>query len=203
METTTYNLTVNYITPLLGSQPTRQIASVHIAHRSGFELPEDEIETLPDALERGTTVFHKLDNGDPIYYDYYVRGMLKGAGDAFNGKINGIRALKSKIEKYVFVVPRVIPIQKPKGMEQQGWDDLTDYLERPIRAETAKGPRVALARSEMLPEGCWFRCGLEVFPCEITESVLRELLDYGYYNGISQWRGGGFGRFTYVLVKEE
>ena len=202
MVTITYNLTVNFITPILGSQPTHAVASEFIAQKAGFELPEDEIETLPDALERGTTVFHRLPDGSPIFFDYYVRGMLKNAGDTFNGKINGIRAMKSKIEKYVFVVPRIIPIQKPKGMELASWADITDYLERPLRAETARGPRVALARSEMIPEGCWFKCGIEVFPSEITENVLTELLDYGYYNGISQWRGGGYGRFTYQLVKE-
>jgi CRISPR/Cas system endoribonuclease Cas6 (RAMP superfamily) len=55
----------------------------------------------------------------------------------------------------------------------------------------------------MLPEGCTVKVGIEVIAGEISEAVLRDLLDFGYYNGIGQWRGGGWGKFRYELVKED
>ena len=73
-------------------------------------------------------------------------------------------------------------------------------LERPLRAETAQGPRVALAASDSIPAGATFTCTLTVLAEQLlTEDLLRELLDYGKYMGFGQWRSGGYGRFTYTL----
>ena len=80
---------------------------------------------------------------------------------------------------------------------------MIEFLERPLRAETAQGPRVALARSEMLPSGTKISCGITVLGEVISEKALREILDYGYWQGLGQWRNGGWGRFRYVLEKEE
>ncbi len=57
--------------------------------------------------------------------------------------------------------------------------------------------------SEMLPEGCKVKCGITILPGEISEEVLTDLLDYGFYSGLGQWRNGGFGRFRYELKKED
>lgn len=202
MQVDTYQLKIIFLNPILGSQPTRDVASTYIAGRHGMSLPEDEIETLPDALERGTTVFHKDKNDKPLLWDYQIKGFLKAAGQALNGpkNVSGIKNLKSKVSTYVYVSPRLIPIAPPNGDDIR---DLIDYLERPLRAQTAMGDRVALARSEMLPEGCTVKVGIEVIAGEISEAVLRDLLDFGYYNGIGQWRGGGWGKFRYELVKED
>lgn len=131
-----------------------------------------------------------------MLFDFQVKGFLKNAASVLNGKVyGGVRNLRSKVNNLVFVIPRQIPLILPAG-------EGIEYLERPLRAETAQGPRVALARSEMLPEGTHFRCGLEVLPGEIGEEVLRDLLDYGYFMGIGQWRNGGFGTFRYELRRE-
>lgn len=197
MKSSTFKLNVTFLTPVLGSQPTRAIASEFIAEKNGIKLPEDEAETLPEALERGTTVFHRANDGGPLLYDYHIKGFLKEAARVFNGKVTeGTKALKSKVASTVFISPRQIPLRLPTG-------EALDYLERPLRAETAQGPRVALARSEMVPEGTTFSCGIEILEGEINEKTLRELLDYGYYNGIGQWRGGGHGRFRYELICED
>jgi hypothetical protein len=198
MKTDAYKLKVILDTPLLGSQPTRDVASEFIAKKNGFgALPEDEIELLPDALERGTTVFHRLADGSPCLMNYHLLGFLKEAGKVQNGKVTGgVKALRSKVSQGIFISPRFLPVYIPAGKG-------IDYLERPLRAETALGPRVALARSEMLPEGTWFTCMLEVLAGEITEEVLRDLLDYGWYRGLGQWRNSGaYGTFRYELVKE-
>lgn len=198
MNTETYRLKVTFLTPVLGSQPTREIATEFIAKKNGFDtLPEDEVEMLPDALEKGTTVFHRMPDGGPAMMNYHVLGFFKESGQVQNGEVPGkVKNLRSKVSKRVFVTPRKLPLVLPDGSE-------IEYLERPLRAETMQGPRVALARSEMLPEGTSFTCGLTVMSGEITEDVLRELLDYGYFRGFGQWRtSGSFGTFRYELEKE-
>jgi hypothetical protein len=202
MNLSTYKLDVVFLTPVLGSQPTRDIASEFIAKKAGFDsrlaggIPADELDTLPEVLERGTTVFHRAKDGSPLLWNYQVLGFLKEAARATNGRVAGnVRNLRSKVEQHVFVSPRIIPLKLPSGGE-------LDYLERPLRAEGAMGPRVALSRSEMLPEGTAFTCGITVFPGDITEAVLTDLLDYGMFKGIGQWRGGSYGQFRYTLTAE-
>jgi hypothetical protein len=193
METELYNLRIEFITPVLGTKPQRDVATEYLAGKSENTtagLPDDEMETLPELLERGTTAFHKLD-GRPILYDYMPKAFLKETGRIFNG-LRGVKNLRSKVENYVFVKPRRIPLIMPDGA-------VIEYLERPLRAETAQGPRTSLARSEMLPEGTYFECQLEVFESQITKELLADLLSYGKYRGLLQWRSGGYGRFTFTI----
>jgi len=46
-------------------------------------------------------------------------------------------------------------------------------------------------------------CNLVTFPGEVSEGVLRELLDYGFWMGLGQWRNGGWGKFLYELKASE
>jgi hypothetical protein len=197
MKTTCYRLKIIFLTPVLGSQPTRDVATQYLAKKSGFEIPQDELEMLPDVLERGTTVFHKDSTEQPVLMSYHVLGFLKESARVQNGKVDGeVKALRSKVERTVFVSPRTLPLVVPAGVG-------IDYLERPLRAETAMGPRVALARSEMLPEGTWFAANLEVLDGQISQAVLTDLLDYGYYRGLGLWRNSGiYGTFRYELQRE-
>jgi hypothetical protein len=193
MNITRYSVKCTFITPVLGTQPQRDVASDFIASKfvdNAGELPLDEAETLTEMVEKGTTVFHKLQD-NPIFYDYQIKGFIKEAGRTFNG-LHGVKNLRSKIDSLVFVTPRQIPINVPDGQ-------VIEYLERPLRAETAQGPRVALARSEMLPIGTWFEVHLEVYDGAITEDILRDLFTYGFHKGIGQWRNGGYGRFEFVF----
>ena len=76
--------------------------------------------------------------------------------------------------------------------------------EHSTRADSPRGPRVAIARSEIAPEGTWLTCGLEVIESEITQEVLETLLDYGYSRGLGQWRNSvAFGNFRYELTPED
>lgn len=198
METVKYNLKVTMLEPLLGTQPQKDVATEFIqdkAREAGLDVA-DEQETLPEMLEKGTTVFHKLE-GTPLYYDYHVKGFLKEAARVFNGSeaVGGLKALRNKVDSLVFVKPRRIALHVPDGGQ-------VSFLERPLRAMTMQGERVSLARSEMLPAGTWFECDIDVLGT-IGEKVLRALLDYGAYKGFGQWRNGGYGRFEYELTKRE
>lgn len=193
MSIETLHLSVRFITPVLGTQPQKAVASEFLAARfveNGGVLPEDEEATLSGELQKGTTAFHKLD-GQPIFYDYQVKGFLKEAGRVFNG-LHDVKALRSKIDNLVFVAPRQVRIVMPPGSR-------IEFLERPLRAETAQGPRVGLARSEMLPAGACFECRLEIYAGQITREILADLLTYGARKGIGQWRNGGYGRFEFEL----
>lgn len=203
MEEITYKIRIDFIEPILGSQPTKNVASTYIAQKAGLPgLPEDEEADLPEMLERGTTVFHRHIfvpgcEPEPALVDYQVKGFLKAAAHVYNGQINGIKALKSKVENLVFVSPRFIQIKSDKDKVIQ-----VDKLERSLRAQTAQGDRVALAISEMIPAGCYIEGGITVLGDTISQEVLEKLFDYGLYKGIGQWRNGGYGRFRYSLVME-
>lgn len=195
MEKTIYTLKVTLIEPLLGTQPQKDIAMDYLqgkAKEKGIDVA-DENETLDEIIEKGTTVFHKID-GKPIYYDYMIRGFLKESAQ-MHKELHGVKQLRSKLDNYVFIEPRRIELVLPEGRK-------IDFIERPLRAMTAQGPRVTLARSEVLPEGTKFECQIIVLKSPITEKILRDLFDYGEYKGFGQWRGGSYGRFNYELQKQ-
>lgn len=197
METTYYHLKVEFTTELLGTQPQKDVATEFITSKAidptTGELPADELETLPEALEKGTTAFHKL-NGAPILYDYMVKGFLKEAASVFNG-LRGVRNLRSKVDNLIFVEPRQIALVLPEGEEMT-------FCERPLRAQTAQGPRTTLARSEQLPAGTRFECRLKVYAGTLSEPLIRDLLSYGADKGMCQWRNGGKGRLKFELEAE-
>jgi hypothetical protein len=199
METYRMKLKCTFLTPVLGTLAQKDVTKEFIAKKyeeGGGVLPPDELETLDEAVQVGTTAFHKL-NDLPIMYDYQFKGFLKEAGRIFNG-LQGVKALRSKIDNLVFVEPRQISLTMPFGGE-------ITFNERPLRAETAQGPRIALARSEMLPEGTEFECTLRVYTTDgkggpVTEDILRELIAYGSDKGLLQWRNGGWGRFMFEVI---
>jgi hypothetical protein len=196
--TTTYALKITFLTPLLGSQPSREIAATYLAKKHGLTIDTEEEQLLTDLLDERTTVFHKTRDETPALMNYHILGFLKEAGSIFNGKIAGIRNLRHKLQSYVIVSPRILPLHLPAG-------EGIDYLERPLRSDRGPmGPRVLIARSELLPEGTWCECGLEVIQSEITQSVLEDLLDYGYNHGLGQWRNSqAYGTFRYTLTSQD
>ena len=158
---------------------------------------EDEVAALGvDAVEeKSMTVFPRLADGTPFLYDYQIRGFFKeicGVMKAISGtKSSKIKAHKKKIDNTIFVEPREIPLDL-HGMKMAN-------CQRPLRASTAQGERIALANSEVCPEGT--SCEFEVL-CMVDEdaAMLLEWLEYGKYKGIGQWRNSGKGRFTFEVI---
>lgn len=158
---------------------------------------EEEVAALGvDAVEeKSMTVFPRLADGTPFLYDYQIRGFFKeicGAMKAISGtKSSKIKAHKKKIDNTIFVEPREIPLDL-HGMKMTN-------CQRPLRASTAQGERIALANSEVCPEGT--SCEFEVL-CMVDEdaAMLLEWLEYGKYKGIGQWRNSGKGRFTFEII---
>lgn len=200
---------ITFLEPVLGTWPNnKNIAEEFIASKApDASTIEEEIATLGiDAVtEKGKTVFPRNEAGEPVLYDYQVKGFFKdacgmlrriGGKDEKTGKkkaanLSGkLTAYKSVIDGLIFVQPRMIPIQVNGEIRD---------CQRPLRAQTMQGERVSLANSEEIPEGS--TAEFEVLCLEKEhEAVVQEWLDYGILRGIGQWRNSGKGRFTYEII---
>lgn len=142
--------------------------------------------------------------GAPRLMAYQVRGFLKSAGKALASQI-GLVAPASKIDNFVFVPERYIPFKDSNGNIITTTNGI---LSRSLRAETMKGPRVGLAFSEKIDE--WsIEFNIRVLEnngtkksVPLTMDVVRELLEYGQYCGLLQWRNGGYGAFTFEEIRK-
>jgi len=135
-------------------------------------------------------------DGQPILYDYVIKGFFKDACGMLR-RVTGtrsskVRAYKKGIDGLVFVTPRWILLNLD-GQEM-------GTLERPLRAQTAQGERVALARSDTCPPGTTLGFYVNILGV-VKEPLLHEWLDYGKLRGLGQWRNAGFGRVEYTLTK--
>jgi hypothetical protein len=179
-----YKLTLTE--PMLGTvAKSKEIFTRYIANeRTG----EDEIANVPEGEEPGYTGFFTDEEGI-FLYDYHIKGFLKEAGNVLKESLK-LKNLKSKIDNYVFVFPRKIRLQgKPDGV-----------LERPLRGMTAQGPRVSLAKSDVVNAGLSFEVTIKVLTHkgqEIDQEVIESLLDYGALKGLGQWRNSSWGRFEF------
>ena len=146
-----YKIELTFTEPLLGTVPlNREMYADYIASKVNGAGALDEVETIEEATEKGTTGFHRQD-GKPAIYDYAVKGMFKDAAGMLR-RVPGmassrITAYKKIIDGLVFVTPRLIPLTVAGELS---------ILERPLRAETAQGERVSWpVRRWHRPAACW------------------------------------------------
>ena len=157
---------------------------------------EEEVAAVGvDAVdEKGRTVFPRGEDGKPILWDYQVKGFLKDACGMLarveGTKSNKLKAYKKVIDGLVFVQPRRIPIQ---------FNGPIGRCDRPLRAQTAQGERIAIASSETIPAGAVIEFDVAMLD-EKHESLVKEWLEYGELRGIGQWRNSGKGRFTAAII---
>lgn len=192
---------LEFTEPILGMSPlNKQLFTDFIASKALEKEPNLKPEDLDDEkdmiVENGDemrgkmTGFHRDDDG--VYLlDYQVRGFIKNAARNLAKGLN-ISALRSKVENFLFVFPRHIWLK----------EDVDGIIERPLKCDTPKGPRISLAASEMVKD-VKIRITLHLFPHpELNWGVVEELLNYGQYEGISQWRGASHGRFIWSRVDD-
>lgn len=204
----TMRVKLTFTEMVLGSQSgDPEIARTYIASKSeDAKKIEEEVAAIGvDGVEEKTmTIFPKMEDGTPHLWDYQIRGFFKSACSALNlaEPKTKLPAYRSKIDKLVFVDERVIPLILPEGGE-------IGNLQRPLRAQTAQGERIALANSETVPAGTTIEFGITVLEPEKVKPGDKSLiyrvadwLDYGRLNGIGQWRNGSFGRFTWEFVED-
>ena len=192
----TYKVKLTFTEPLLGAVAmNKELYGDYIGGKApNGAAAEEEFDSVLE-MEKGTTGFHRNSAGQPMLYDYVLKGFFKDAcgmlrRDSDTGS-SKLAAFKKVIDGLVFVSPRRIPITLS--------GDIT-FNERPLRAQTAQGERVALARSESAPEGSTIEFTVEILG-GVKASLLKEWFDYGKRRGLGQWRNASYGRFTYQIER--
>lgn len=159
---------------------------------------EEEIASIgvEEAIGKAMTVFPRNKNGQPILYDYQIKGFFKNAAKAMYaiGGDSKLTSYKTKIDNLIFINERQILLQMPDG---QG----IGSCQRPLRGQTAQGERIALANSETCPAGTTIEFTIKILLDSLQKNVI-EWLDYGELNGIGQWHNSGKGRFTYKILND-
>ncbi len=182
----------------LGMMPAnKELHETYIASKAP-DAPkiEEEIAAVGvgEVVEKTMTVFPKLEDGTPFFWDYQIRGMFKDSIGMLrrikDKKCSKLTSYKKVVDGLIFVNERKIPIHLSGPMGD---------CQRPLRADTMQGPRVALAHSESVPAGSTLEFTINLLD-DSLEGVIRECLDYGKLRGLGQWRNSGCGRFVWEEV---
>lgn len=200
----TMKVKLTFNTELLGTASSdKDIHKNFIASKApNATSREEEVAAIgADAVvEKTATVFPRDACGMPIVWDYQIKGFFKDAcgmlSRASSTASSTLKAYRKIIDGLVFIEEREIPFILPEGGE-------VGRCQRPLRAQTAQGERIALANSETLPAGTTLEFTIETYELkgkEDLEACVKEWLDYGRKRGIGQWRGSGRGRFTWEIV---
>jgi hypothetical protein len=214
----TINARLTFLEEILGTSPnSKDIYREYIASKSPDALGiEDEVATVgvDGVMENSMTVFNRDKDGNPFLYDYQIKGFFKdtcgmlsrivetesdGEDDGTKGRKKKKKALnesgkisayKKVIDGLIFVFPRQILLN---------FDGEIGNCQRPLRAQTPQGERVALANSETIPAGA--TCDIQILCLsDDHEKAIYEWLDYGKLRGLGQWRNSGKGRFSYEIL---
>lgn len=195
---------ITFLEEALGSSsPNPEVHSEFIASKAPDAPSRDEElsalianEGLEEATEKQMTVFPRDDEGRPALWDYQIKGFFKDACGMLR-RVDGtaskkLSAFKKVIDGLIFVFPRQIPLEMPEGGE-------IGVCQRPLRASTAQGERVALASSETVPAGTKLVFTIRCLN-DKDMALVDEWLDYGALRGLSQWRNSGKGTFEWREV---
>ena len=189
----------------LGMMPTSQtIYRDYIASKAPDAVTmEEEIENsgIEGVESKGTTVFPRNEQGQPFFWDYQIRGMIKESISMLKRmpgtKCSSMTAHKKIVDGMIFVKgldgSRKIPIDMSGNFGN---------CQRSLRTDGPTGSRTALASSETIPAGSKIRLQFIILPGKgkQNEDVVRECLDYGILHGLGQWRNSGAGTFTWKEI---
>lgn len=204
----TMHVRLTFIDEILGTASSDpEIHRSYIASKGPDAVTiEEELETLTvdEVTEKGMTIFSKDENGNPVLWNYQIRGFFKSACSALRAiqgtKSSKLKAYKKQIDLRIFVfadeqnrAERKIPIKVSGEIGS---------CQRPLRAQTMQGERVTLANSESIPAGSSVEFDILLMEPKDREMV-EEWLDYGSLNGIGQWRNSGKGAFTWEYVPKK
>ena len=206
------HIMIKFVEPALGTcNSNKDIHAEYIASKApDARSREEEIAALGvDAVEeKDRTIFAKDDEGRPILWNYQIKGFFKEACASLQriktekcasaSARKELRAYKKVldclIEPHDGRCGRQIPLILPEGTE-------ITILQRPLRAQTAQGERIALASSEMITAGTTAEFYVKT-PDDYVPAV-REWLAFGRMHGMSQWRNAGYGRFVFKVLDIE
>lgn len=167
------------------------------------ENAKEDVENVIDENEKVTGFYRDVETGNVIIKGYQIKGFMKEAAKALKDQL-GLASCVSKIDNFVFIAEDNIPVMR--GGE---WIKQPDnFLERPLRGETPQGPRVSLAKSEQICGDWYIDITVKVIENKKTAKsvaldmgVVEELLSYGQFKGLLQWRNAGYGSFRVEKIK--
>jgi hypothetical protein len=182
------NVEVELINPMLGTvSKDPEIYKTFIENKKPVDIQEEEFKTVEKSEQKGWTGFHIDEEKGLFIYNYMIKGFLKNAGNVLKEQTK-IKNLRAKLNNFVFIEPRRIYFDqmKPDGV-----------IERPLRAQTAQGPRITLARSDYIDEGKKLKFKIIILDNKekINEKLIDTLLQYGKFMGLGQFRNGEYGAF--------
>lgn len=206
------HIKITFTEPILGTANNNEnIHREFIASKAPDAISrEEEVAALgvEGVEEKSMTVFQRNEDGNPLLWNFQVKGFFKEACGMLQ-RMRGEKCSKEscKLKAYKKIVDgciepigniedysRKIPIVIAKGTE------IEDF-QRPLRAQTAQGERIALANSEKISEKATAEFYVETPDAYVP--AVHEWLRYGRKHGLGQWRNAGFGRFEYELIGEE
>ncbi len=196
----TIKVRITYTEDLLGTANANPDIHREFIASNAPDAPsrEEEIEAIGvDAMvDKSMTVFPRDADGEPFTWDYQWKGFFKESCSMLRRvdktKSKALKAYKKEIDGLVFVSPRKIPLVLPDG-------ESIGNCQRPLRAQTMQGERVALANSETAPAGTTQEFEILLYKDDLEAAVI-EWLDYGRVHGTGQWRNSGKGRFEYEIL---
>lgn len=200
---TELNIKLTFIEECLGTaNADPEIHSEFIASKApdAMSIAEEVAAIGVDkVIENNTTIFPK-ENGVPFFWDYQIKGFFKDTcsalqrckGEDMAKESCGMKAYKKIIDGCIFPEPRKIMIDMHGG--EMG------TCQRPLRASTAQGERIALANSETIPAGSTIEFKV-ICLSDVYKKAIIEWLNYGRFKGMGQWRNSGKGRFTYEIIE--
>ncbi len=204
---------LTFLEQCLGTLPSNeQIYRDYIATKNQNrtqKIVEEEVTALaPEEPGRPVTTFarvpDKKGNPQPAIKGYVLKGMFKNACQALRDcddtLSSQITAYKKFIDQKIFVN---VTSPSPYSIINVAGDVYKDgklpILERPLRASTPQGERVALTASEYVPEASTIDFQITALN-DAAFALVFEWLDYGMLNGLGCWHNAGQGRFTYEII---
>ena len=206
----TRRIRIELIDEMLGTNPSDP--HVHENYISSLapdaETRAEELEHLPtgEMVRKEMTVFYRAEDGAPAIGCYHLYGFFKSAC-GFLRTVDGMKSKKlTSYKKKIDGLSKVYPdAEDKKGrfiklhLPEEG---RIGDCQRPLRAQTMQGERVALANSETVPAGTWFECDVVAVDPNLWP-MIEEWLDYGEMNGLGQWRSSGKGAFVWDYSEKE
>lgn len=165
-------------------------------------------ETITELDEKGITCFFRnpYENTNPSVCigSHMIMGFLKAGSEAITRTrpkknatiLQSASFTTSIINQHVSVRPEFINASNDVLRNEDG---SIKHLQRSLRAQTAQGPRISLAKSEVLPPETIFSFAIEVLEdSPLKQEHIEEILSYGRMKGLGQWRNADYGQFKVI-----
>jgi len=211
MESVEIKVTAELTEAMLGTIPkNKKIFTDFITEKMGnfqgkplktMEDLEEEIDSVPEDIEKTATGFHQ-DTFGIFLYNYMILGNIKA--NLFVLMANGVGKVlnyKKASDLFLQINPRKIRLYRDEEkilMKPDG------SLERSLRAQTPKGERTFLSKSDFVEAKTRFKFNVKIYRNDrgLTPEMVVEALKFGKKNGLGQWRGSGnYGQFKIISLR--